>query len=91
MSICFFFVVVFLFFFCFFCFVCVCVCVCTGTFKRVFQYQLYFLKYITLFVCVCFHIGCSAGRINHSIYYSFDNCTGYLPTLGLCLNKDLSI
>ena len=81
--------------------VCACVracmraCVCTGPFhgflKGYFNINFTFEIHYSFCVCACFHIGCSAGRINHSIYYSFDNCTGFLPTLGLCLNKDSSI
>ena len=61
--------------------VCVCVCVCTAKFSWILKRDFNFF-----FVFVCFHIGWSTGRIKHSIYYSFDNCTGFLPTLGLCLN-----
>ena len=49
----------------------------------------FLLFFFCFFFCVCVYRHFS--RINHSIYYSFDNCTGFLPILGLCMNKDSSI
>ena len=59
---------------------CARVCVCTANFHG-------FLKgnnFLCVCVFVCFHIGCSQEDLNTA----YTNRTGFLPTLGLCLNKD---
>ena len=64
------------------CVVCVCVCVC-GVYVCVYNQFSWILKRVfhnyCFYMCVFILVGPQEGLINHSIYYSFDTCTGFVP------------